>query len=74
MGEVIGGLLTLVMISMSIGIWGTMIVVDTNMIQRKKLCENTSITIKEYKACMDLPQDELFKQLPKIKYKEKGEK
>lgn len=74
MGDVIGGFLVIVILSILVGIWGTLLVVDTNTIQRKSLCENTSITIKEYKACMDLPQDELFKQLPKVKYKEKGEK
>lgn len=69
MGDVIGGFLVIVILSILVSVWGTLLVVDTNTIQRKVLCENTSITIKEYKTCIDLPQDELFKQLPKIKYK-----
>lgn len=69
MGDIIGGFAVIITVSILIGIWDMILVIDTNTVQRKALCENTSITIKEYKACMDLPQDELFKQLPKIKYK-----
>lgn len=69
MGDVIGGFLVIAILGILVGIWNTVLVIDTTTIQHKALCENTSITIKEYKTCMDLSQDELLKQLPKIKYK-----